>query len=131
MEAETFLKKDVLSKLSKTSKAHILKQSWESDLDSDEAFAELEAISNNITTKLKASLEIVTALFTVMEVLEILIDCLTFADLYEAENWFDGGVIAGKGLVNAAFTLYYIIMEYTREPGTWQKFDWETAGGIF
>ena len=71
------------------------------------------------------------ALFTVMEVLEILIDCLTFSDLYLAKNWFDAGVLAGKGLVNTGFTLYYIIMKYTREEGTYEVFDWETDGGLF
>ena len=70
------------------------------------------------------------ALFTILEVLEILVDCLTFADLYEEENWFDGGVIAGKGLVNTGFTLYYLIMEYTREPGTFKRFDYEDESGL-
>ena len=71
------------------------------------------------------------ALFTILEVLEVLVDCLTFADLYEEKNWFDGGVIAGKGLVNAGFTLYYLIMEYTREPGTFKRFDYEDESGLF
>ena len=71
------------------------------------------------------------ALFTVLEVLEVLIDALTFADLYRDEDYFDAGVIAGKGLVNAGFTTYYLIMEYTREPGTFKRFDYEDESGLF
>ena len=66
------------------------------------------------------------ALFTVLEVLEVLIDALTFKDEYLDGNYFDAGVIAGKGLVNGGFTLYYIIMEYTAPEG-YKKFDWEGA----
>ena len=105
---------------------------WESDqISSAQALAELNQIATEIAQKLTASLQMVLALFTVLEVLEVLIDCLTFNDLYQDENWFDGGVIAGKGLVNAGFTLYYLIMEYTREPGTWKKFDYEEKGALF
>ena len=106
-------------------------QTWESDIDSTEALAELNQIAGEIAQKLTASLQVVLALFTVLEVLEVLIDCLTFNDLYQEGNWFDGGVIAGKGLVNAGFTIYYLVMEYTREPGTWKKFDYEEEGAIF
>ena len=69
------------------------------------------------------------ALFTIMEILEVLIDALTFADLLRDHNYFDGGVIAGKGLVNAGFTTYYLVMEYTN-PKNYRKFDWENAGSL-
>ena len=46
-----------------------------------------------------------------MEVLQILIDVITFVDLFEADNSFDSGTIAGKGLTNAGFTLYYLFVE--------------------
>ena len=91
----------------------------------------MNEIAGKITSKLTKSLEIVMALFTVMEVLEILIDALTFSDLYLEDNWFDAGVLAGKGLVNTGFTLYYIIMEYTREAGTYKRFDYESENGLF
>ena len=67
---------------------------------------------------------------TVMEVLEIVIDALTFADMLEEHNWFDAGVLAGKGLVNAGFTLYYIIMEWTRPDGDYMRFDTESESGL-
>ena len=52
------------------------------DQTEEEAMAALNQIAGKITSKLTKSLEIVMALFTVMEVLEILIDALTFSDLY-------------------------------------------------
>ena len=32
---------------------------------------------------------------------------MTFYDLFKADNGFDAGTIAGKGLTNAIFTFYY------------------------
>lgn len=52
----------------------------------------------------------INMIFEVLEVLQILIDVITFVDLWEAENSFDSGTIAGKGLVNAGFTLYYLFV---------------------
>ena len=109
MAAETFLKK-----VTNFSTKKLQASTWDDELTSDNAWAELQETAGKIQNQLTESLEIVTALFTVMELLEILIDCLTFADLYAVKNWFDAGVIAGKGLVNTGFSLYYIIMEYTR-----------------
>lgn len=53
----------------------------------------------------------IDTIFTVFEVLEILIDIVTFTNLWEEDNWFDSGTIAGKGLVNAGFTIYYLIRD--------------------
>ena len=130
MEAETF-STSAINFLSARSKKLMNSPTWDSDVDSTEALAELALIANKIADQLTSSLQVVLALFTILEVLEVLVDCLTFADLYEAENWFDGGVIAGKGLVNAGFTLQYLIMEYTREPGTFKRFDYEDDSGLF
>ena len=47
----------------------------------------------------------------IMEFLEILVDVLTFYDLQEEDNYFDAGTFAGKGLINACFTLYYVILD--------------------
>ena len=133
IEAETFMADGMFNFISSRSKHLMAKEStWETDqISSAQALAELNQIATEIAQKLTASLQMVLALFTVLEILEVLIDCLTFNDLYQDENWFDGGVIAGKGLVNAGFTLYYLIMEYTREPGTWKKFDYEEKGALF
>lgn len=50
-------------------------------------------------------------MFEVLEVLQILIDIITFVDLFEADNSFDSGTIAGKGLTNAGFTIYYLFVD--------------------
>ena len=76
------------------------------------------------------SLSAVLALFTVMEVLEVLIDCLTFNELVQEEDWFDSGVIGGKGLVNAGFTAYYLVIEYSDPAKEWKRFDWEAGEGL-
>ena len=54
---------------------------------------------------------LIDMMFTVLEVLQILIDTVTFVDLFRADNAFDSGTIAGKGLVNAGFTLYYLFID--------------------
>ena len=46
-------------------------------------------------------------MFQILELLQILIDVMTFYDLYKADNGFDAGTIAGKGLTNAIFVFYY------------------------
>lgn len=75
---------------------------------------------------LKQSLATVNAFLMVMEVLEVLIDALTFTDELFKDNFFDAGIMSGKGLVNAGFTCYYIIMQYWKpeEKEDWQL-DWE------
>ena len=50
---------------------------------------------------------LIDMMFQVLEFLEILIDVMTFYDLYRADHGFDAGTIAGKGLTNAIFTFYY------------------------
>ena len=47
-------------------------------------------------------------MFQILELLQILIDVMTFYDLFKADNGFDAGTIAGKGLTNAIFTFYYM-----------------------
>ena len=81
MEAETFISRDGLSILPKR-EPMVKESTFESELTEEEAMAALNQIAGKITSKLTKSLEIVMALFTVMEVLEILIDALTFSDLY-------------------------------------------------
>ena len=41
---------------------------------------------------------LIETIFTVMEVLEILVDALTFSDLFKDGDYFDSGAFAGKGL---------------------------------
>ena len=108
-----------------------LKQTWESDVQEVDALAELAATTEKIAQKLSNSLSAVLALFTVMEVLEVLIDCLTFAELFKEDDWFDSGVIAGKGLVNAGFTTYYLVIEYSDPAKEWKRFDWEAGEGLY
>ena len=50
---------------------------------------------------------LIDMMFQVLEFLEILIDAMTFYDLFRADHGFDAGTIAGKGLTNAIFVLYY------------------------
>ena len=54
---------------------------------------------------------LIDMMFTVMTLLEILIDAVTFKDLWSDGNHFDSGTIAGKGLVNTGFTLYNLILD--------------------
>ena len=58
-----------------------------------------------------------------MEVLEILIDALTFKDVFEKNNYMDAGIMSGKGVINAGFTIYYLIMQYWK-PDEDHKLDW-------
>merc|ERR1712151_672941 len=96
-----------------------------SDLEEIDALAELAKTTQTIANKLTNSLSAVLALFTVLEVLEVLIDTLTFVELYNDHDWFDSGVVAGKGLVNAGFTTYYLVIEYSDPSKEWKRFDWE------
>ena len=108
-----------------------LKQTWESDVEEVDALAELAATTEKIASRLSNSINAVLALFTVMEVLEVLIDALTFAELNRDDDWFDSGVIAGKGLVNAGFTTYYLVIEYSDPAKEWKRFDWESGEGLY
>ena len=54
-------------------------------------------------------------IFTCLAVLQIMIDIVTFIDLFNDENAFDSGTFAGKGLVNAGFTTYFIIVDAMKE----------------
>ena len=47
-------------------------------------------------------------MFQILELLQILIDVMTFYDLYKDDDGFDAGTIAGKGPTNAIFTFYYM-----------------------
>ena len=47
-------------------------------------------------------------MFQILELLQILIDAMTFYDLFKDDDGFDAGTIAGKGLTNAIFTFYYM-----------------------
>ena len=61
--------------------------------------------------QLEQEMYLIDMIFTIVEVLEILIDIITFNDLWKDGNHFDSGTIAGKGVVNACFTLYYIVVD--------------------
>ena len=54
---------------------------------------------------------LVDTIFTVMSMLEILVDIVTFYDLQKDDQWFDAGTFAGKGLINAGFTTYYVVRD--------------------
>ena len=62
--------------------------------------------------QLQSEMFMIDMIFEVLEILQIMIDVITFYDLFVGENPFDSGTFAGKGLVNAGFTLYYMIMRY-------------------
>ena len=66
--------------------------------------------------QLQGEMYMIDMMFEVLEVLQILIDVITFVDLFEADNSFDSGTIAGKGLTNAGFTLYYLFVENIKKP---------------
>ena len=61
---------------------------------------------------------LVETIFTVMSLLEILVDVVTFYDLQNEDHWFDAGTFAGKGLINAGFTTYYVTKDYFAKPVT-------------
>ena len=61
-----------------------------------------------------------------MEILEILIDALTFKDVFDKNDYLDAGIMSGKGVLNAGFTIYYIIMQYWK-PDENHSLDWEKA----
>ena len=54
---------------------------------------------------------LVDTIFTVMSMLEILVDVVTFYDLQNEDEYFDAGTFAGKGLINAGFTTYYVVLD--------------------
>ena len=61
-------------------------------------------------TQLKNSLATVNIFLLIMEVLEILTDMLTFSDMLKEDDYWNAGVVGGKGFVNGGFTIYYIFM---------------------
>ena len=67
--------------------------------------------SNKLAQQFEQEMYLIDMMFTVMTLLEILIDAVTFKDLWSEGNHFDSGTIAGKGLVNTGFTLYYLILD--------------------
>ena len=69
------------------------------------------AESKEMASQLEQEMYMIDMMFEVLEVLSILIDVITFVDLFEAENAFDSGTIAGKGLINAGFTLYNLFVD--------------------
>ena len=81
--------------------------------------------ANMIFDQLKASLATVDAFLTILEVLEILIDALTFTDQLDDNRYFDAGIMGGKGLVNSGFTTYYIVMKYWKPDEDYQlDYEW-------
>lgn len=107
VENETLIKKN--SELFK-GKLGKLQQAFDSDI-SEEELAKNDPYQVAFD-QLKESLATVNAFLLIMEVLEILIDALSFKDTLAEDNYFDSGLLAGKGLVNAGFTVYYIVMQY-------------------
>ena len=102
-----------------------LGQAFNNELTEEEK-AQLENGTDAIFGQLKKSLATVNAFLLIMEVVEILIDTLSFTDTYEDGKYMDAGIMAGKGVVNAGFTTYYLIMQYWKpnEKDKWQL-DWE------
>ena len=102
-----------------------LGQAFNNELTEEEK-AQLENGTDAIFGQLKKSLATVNAFLLIMEVVEILIDTLSFTDTYEDGKYIDAGIMAGKGVVNAGFTTYYLIMQYWKpdEKDKWQL-DWE------
>ena len=74
--------------------------------------------------QLATSLATVNVFLLIMEVLEILTDALTFNDFIKDDDYWNGGVLAGKGMVNSGFTIYYIVMQYWK-PDSDYHLDWE------
>ena len=78
-------------------------------------------------TQLKNSLATVNIFLLIMEVLEILTDMLTFSDMLKENDYWNAGVIGGKGFVNGGFTIYYIVMQYWKPDSdynlAWEKND--------
>ena len=65
--------------------------------------------------QLEQEMYMIDLIFTCLEVLQIMIDIVTFIDLFNDDNAFDSGTFAGKGLVNAGFTTYYLIVNAMEE----------------
>ena len=61
-----------------------------------------------MAAQLQQEMVFIEMMFQILELLQILIDVMTFYDLFKADNGFDAGTIAGKGLTNAIFTFYYL-----------------------
>ena len=66
---------------------------------------------SELATQFEKEMYLIDTIFTVMTMLEILVDVLTFYDLQKDDDWFDAGTFAGKGLVNASFTTFYLIRD--------------------
>ena len=64
-----------------------------------------------LAKQFQGEMVLVDTVFTVMKMLEILVDAANFYDLQSDGNWFDAGTFAGKGLINAGFNTYQVAME--------------------
>ena len=64
--------------------------------------------SEGLALQLQKEMQLIDMIFEVMLLLEILVDVVTFVDLWNDDDDFDAGTIGGKGLVNAGFNLYYL-----------------------
>ena len=56
-------------------------------------------------------MQLIDMMFQVMQLLEILVDVVTFVDLWNGDDDFDSGTIAGKGAINAGFNLWYLVRD--------------------
>ena len=104
----------------------------EADESAEEAGVETEAVTQRTTEppknltpeeirmideaaelakQFQGEMVLVDTVFTVMKMLEILVDAANFYDLQNDGNWFDAGTFAGKGLINAGFNTYQVAME--------------------
>lgn len=72
--------------------------------------------ATKLAKQFEQEMVLVETIFTVMSLLEILVDVVTFYDLQKDNSWFDAGTFAGKGLINAGFTTFYVTKEYFIPP---------------
>ena len=108
--------------LKKTDLPHV-KAAFSTELTEEEK-EKIDKGTQAIFDELKNSLATVNAFLLIMEVLEILIDALTFKDVFEKNDYFDAGIMSGKGVINAGFTSYYLVMQYWK-PDEDHSLDWE------
>ena len=120
-EAEIEAETGLLAKL----KRGRLGQAFNSDLTEEEQ-DKINSGANAIFDQLQKSLATVNAFLLIMEIVEILIDALSFTDTLEESKFIDAGIMAGKGVTNAGFTTYFLVMQYWKpnEKDKWQL-DWE------
>ena len=67
--------------------------------------------ATKLAKQFEGEMVLVETVFTTMKMLEILVDAANFYDLQTDGNPFDAGTFAGKGLINAGFNTYQVVMD--------------------